>query len=74
MAGITHPLRQLDLHSLLDVVEAMLEEGMDKKELEAMRRDLYRPEPGQHRVTGFSAQEEMAGFRSLQAQLAGLGR
>lgn len=74
MAGIAQPLQQLELHALLDIVEAMLEEGMDKKQLAALRRDLYRPEPGQPTVAGFTPAEEMKSFRAFQAQLASLRR
>lgn len=52
----------------------LIEEGLDSKQLAEVRRDLYRPEPGQRRVGGFTAREEMSGFTSLQAQLAGLSR
>ncbi|WP_425303177.1 hypothetical protein [Nocardia wallacei] len=71
---MAQPLQQLELHALLDIVESMLEEGMDKKQLEALRRDLYRPEPGQRQVAGFTPAEEMKTFQAFQARLAGLRR
>lgn len=60
-------MRRLTLHQLLDVVETMIEENLDSKQLADLRRSLYRPEPGQTRVAGFEAHEEMQGFRQMQA-------
>lgn len=72
MAGITDPLQQLDLHALLDVVEMLIEETLDKEGLEKLRRDLYRPEAGAPDPAGFTPKEELAGFAAFRASLASL--
>jgi hypothetical protein len=75
LAGITDPLRQLGLHQLLDIVEGILEEGKDSKELARMRRDLYKPDPKESGpVAGFTRDDEMSGFRAMQAQFGSLGK
>ncbi|MEV5391926.1 hypothetical protein AB0K56_16505 [Nocardia farcinica] len=62
------------MHALLDVTEGMLEEGKDSKELAKLRRELYKPEPGQREVAGFTRRDEMASFQGMQSMLAGLRR
>ncbi|MGI5216251.1 DUF7240 domain-containing protein [Nocardia sp. CA-290969] len=75
LAGITDPLRQLGMHQLLDIVEGILEEGKDSKELARLRRDLYKPDPTETGpVAGFTPDEEMSSFRSMQAQFAAFGK
>ncbi|WP_432760985.1 DUF7240 domain-containing protein [Nocardia cyriacigeorgica] len=75
LAGITQPLRQLELHALLDIVEAMMEEGMDSKQLTDMRADLYKPDPeAKVDPAGFTPRDEMASFRAMQARFAGFKR
>ena len=70
--GLHDPLRQLrSMHTLLDMVETMILEGLQTEEDRAKYwRKVYTPPVGAmgKRKTpppGFSPEEEMAGFRDL---------
>lgn len=75
MAGIPDPLRQFPtLFALLDAVEIMVLDSMEKEE-ERQRYFIraYTPPPGWAEATGelppgWSPEEEMEGFRSLMSE------
>lgn len=77
LAGHSDPLRSLpDLHSLLDVTEAMLVETMEKDDLAKFYQRMYMPEVGSLEAgvvpAGFAPEEQLASFDAFDRATAGL--